>query len=148
MARARIRMTGDKALLKRMRALPPKMQKRVARKGVNAATTPIGKAMRKAIGTMDEQTEVVKFAKKSIAKKSKTYPSGTAISVVGPKTRQEITRLGSGRVVNISTLLWQWEHGTSRSPAAGEFRKILAGMAHSTREIFIDKAAAEIEKVA
>jgi HK97 gp10 family phage protein len=74
-------MKGDKALAKTLKRLGVRVQRRVMRQAVNAATTPIVKAAR------SRAPKRSGLLKKSLGKKVRTYAEKmTVVGIVGPRT--------------------------------------------------------------
>jgi HK97 gp10 family phage protein len=78
-----LQLEGDKALAKVFKTLGPKVQRRVLRSAVNAATTPVTKAA-KAKADASKQSGLLK---KALGKKTKSYSkSMTVVGIVGART--------------------------------------------------------------
>jgi HK97 gp10 family phage protein len=72
---------GDKELAKVFKTLGDRVQRRVLRGAVNAASTPVSRAAK------SKAPKESGLLKKSIGKKVKTYPDrGVVVGIIGPKT--------------------------------------------------------------
>jgi HK97 gp10 family phage protein len=76
-----ITLVGEKELRKLLESLPGKVRRKVLRQALNAAGTPVVKAVRSEAELSKESGTL----QKSIGKKVKLYPSGTGIVVIGPQ---------------------------------------------------------------
>jgi HK97 gp10 family phage protein len=84
MAASGIRITGDKALLRKFKKLSSTVQRRVVRRPLTAALTPINKAAKR------EAPKDTKALSKSIGKRVKVYRGGV-FGAVGPRTDERYT---------------------------------------------------------
>jgi len=90
MASRDLTIIGDKALLKKFKRLGVSVQKRVVRRPLTAALSPIVKAAKR------EAPKVSKALSKSIGKKVRTY-KGAVWGAVGPRTDERYTVEYEGR---------------------------------------------------
>lgn len=80
MGKAGMELFGDKALAKTFKTLGERVQRRVLRQAVNAASTPVVKAAR------SKARKQSGLLKKSLGKKVKTYPEKmTVVGIIGPR---------------------------------------------------------------
>ena len=88
MARSGMTTTGDKALLRKFKRLGSTVQRRVVRRPLTAALTPINKAAKR------EAPKETKALSKSIGKKVRVYKWGV-FGAVGPRTDERYTVIDS-----------------------------------------------------
>ncbi len=81
-------LTGDKALLRKFKKLGSSVQRRVVRRPLTAALTPVAKAAKR------EAPKETKALSKSIGKKVRVYKWGV-FGAVGPRTDERFTVIDS-----------------------------------------------------
>ena len=111
-------LTGDKALLKKFKRLGSTVQRRVVRRPLTAALSPILK------GAKREAPKESKALSKSIGKKVKTY-KGAVWGAVGPRTGDRYTVEYQGRLRVPSRYAHLVELGTRYKPAKPFLRRSL-----------------------
>ena len=138
---APLKLTGDKQLIKKLRKLGNvRVLKRVVRKAVNAAATPVVKAVRK------EWPQDSGLSAQSVTKKVVSTRAGyVAVIGIDAKARNE-THVPS-KIDHLIELGWQTPEGTS-VPAIAPLRKGFE-KAHAAAEAkFASKVAQEIDREA
>ena len=99
MAKPSMQLLGDKELTKTLKTLGERVQRKLLRQAVNAASTPVVKAAR---SKAPKQSGLLK---KSLGKKIKTYPAKmTVVGIIGPRT--EI----SGEYDGKKRVPWRYAH--------------------------------------
>jgi HK97 gp10 family phage protein len=93
MARARMELLGARELERTFKTLGDRVQRKVLRKAVNAAGTPVVKAAR------SKAPSESNTLKKSMGKKIKTYKAtGTVAAIIGPRTDVQGEHNGQVRI--------------------------------------------------
>lgn len=107
----KIQVKGLKRLLHNLKELPKRVARKVLRDALFKATDPVYKDMRAGAKTGQDTGALYK----SIGRRAKTYAkSGSAVVVVGPRTKQKKIRKG-GKVVGVK--LAGWARGLKGLPA-------------------------------
>lgn len=96
-------LTGAKELHALLGDLPEKVQRKVMRKAMSAAATPIVKAARA------KAAKRYGLLKKSLSKKVKAYKSGTTVAVIGP--RSDLKAVIKGKLYRPSKIAHLIERG-------------------------------------
>lgn len=138
-------ITGSKELARLLEDLPGKVQKKVLRQGVSAASTPILKAIR---GRVPKRSGLTK---KSMARKVKTYKSGTVVSIMGP--RKDAAAMYKGKLHKPSKIAHLVEKGHinrdgSLTPPHPFMRPAFESTKGEALNIMADKMGTGIEREA
>lgn len=140
-----LRVTGDKALIRKLERMPVSVQRQIGRKAIRPAGQMVSKAMKKAVPkiSVEEAAELLNkpgakaadakrltaHVRKGIGRKTKTYRhSGTVLEAVGPRWdyRQEglipaawfAERLELGDAENVRAHAFMRKTARSVGPAA------------------------------
>ncbi len=135
--RGKIALYGDKELLWAFDQLPPRLQKKYARRGVTKAGRRIARAAKRHVPVRSGAL------KKSLAVKSRTYAkSGTVVAIIGPRTDHETTYQGKRHRPSKIAHLVEMGHG---GPHAAEAKPFLRPAMYETANLCKSIIAAEIE---
>lgn len=137
------KMSGEKALNRKLSRLKEAVNRRVLRKAVTAASKPV---LKEAKAKAPKETGLLK---KSLGRRTKTYRnSGTAVAVVGPREgfKKEVTVNGKTEVRNPVKYAHLVEYGTIQTAAHPFLRSAWEGTKAVARSAMVKAIEDGIDK--